>query len=151
MACWPTGAVIVAARERGLVHALTISSFTSVSVDPLLVLVCVRQSSRILPMIERSGTFSVSVLAAGQDAVSAHFASPDREPAPVQPHLSDAIGELPGVDGALALLACAVESMHPKGDHTIVIGRVTRARACDSGQPLVYCRRGYHHLATCAS
>jgi flavin reductase (DIM6/NTAB) family NADH-FMN oxidoreductase RutF len=136
---------IVTTRAQGLVHGITASSFASLSLDPPLVLVCVGNRSRILPMIDRAGAFAVSVLASEQHAASRYFAAPGREPAPafagVDVELAD--GGLPLIRDALAQLTCRLHAAIVQGDHTIVVGRVLGASARADRRPLLYHRRRY--------
>jgi len=145
---WAAGVTVVTTRDSGLVYGITVSSFSSLSVDPLLVLVCLANSNRLPGMIESSQKFAVSILAEGQDKLSAWFSTSGREPVP---HFED-FGTIemhtgsPIIDGAIAHLDCEVEHLIPGGDHTIAVGRVVGA-AFDAGRkPLLYFRRGYRTL-----
>src|SRR5690349_13755757 len=82
MSAWATGVSVVATRADELEYGVTVSSFTSLSLDPPLVLVCLQNKSAILPMIEQVRGFSVSMLAHGQAAESKQFAGSGREPTP---------------------------------------------------------------------
>ena len=147
LAAWASGVAVVGARDAADDHGTTVSSFTSVSIDPPLVLVSLASSARILPPIDASGRFSVSVLAADQQAASTHLATRGRAPGfgPVPTvRLHD---DLPGVAGALAHLTCEVEARISQGDHTLLVGRVTSASADHTLRPaLVYHQRGYRTL-----
>jgi 3-hydroxy-9,10-secoandrosta-1,3,5(10)-triene-9,17-dione monooxygenase reductase component len=153
LASWASGVAVVATRAGGLIHGLTVSSFTSLSLDPPLVLACLANTTRVLPMITAAGAFSVSVLDREQEATSNYFASPTREPAHELAHIDPAPfgavageGGLPVVADALAHLACTLHAAPVQGDHTIIIGRVTAARARPDGAPLLYHRRRYRQL-----
>jgi flavin reductase (DIM6/NTAB) family NADH-FMN oxidoreductase RutF len=80
LAAWASGVAVVGARDAEGDHGTTVSSFTSVSIDPPLVLVSLASSARILPPIDASGRFSVSVLAADQQGASTHLATRGRAP-----------------------------------------------------------------------
>ena len=80
LSAWASGASVVTTRADGLAYGLTVSSFTSVSLDPPLVLVCLGHGNRMVEMITRSQRFAVSLLAREQEEASNHFASRGREP-----------------------------------------------------------------------
>jgi 3-hydroxy-9,10-secoandrosta-1,3,5(10)-triene-9,17-dione monooxygenase reductase component len=148
---WATGVTVVTARQDEQVFGLTVSSFSSVSLDPPLVLFCVSSGHRLVDMIRASGGFSVSLLAADQEATSNACARSGREPGPtiegveIEPGCADGA---PVVAGALASLRCALHGVHEGGDHDIVLGRVIAAEAPDGARgPLLYWRRGYRLLA----
>lgn len=144
---WAAGVTVVTTRQGDLVYGITVSSFSSLSMDPLLVLVCLADSNRLPRMIEESGRFAVSILAAGQGDVSAIFAMSGREPTrdfgidTVVMHTG-----APVISGCIAALDCELERAVPGGDHTIMIGRVVAASADGTKLPLVYYRRGYRDL-----
>ena len=148
---WATGVTVVTAREGEQVLGLTVSSFSSVSLDPPLVLFCVASGHRLVDMIRASGGFAVSLLADDQEAASNACARSGREPGPaiggveLQPA---GAGRAPVLVGALAWLRCALHGVLDGGDHHIVVGRVTAAEAPDGARgPLLYWRRGYRRLA----
>lgn len=145
---WASGVAIVAAHDAGLAEGTTVSSFTSLSLDPPLVLVCLAPAARVVGTIRRSNRFTVSVLAADQEAASRHFAARGRDPqsgfGPIQ--AARAPDGQPVVAGAAAYLACALEAIIPQGDHHIFIGRVEHAAADEARAPLLYFRRGYRQV-----
>lgn len=142
---WASGIAIVAVRHPAGVKALTASSFSALSLDPPLVLCCLSLNSRTLPILKEEGRFTVSILAEGQEEVSAHFAgasSPRLERNPPFPPRGD-----PAVEGSLAALACRLWRVYPGGDHEIVVGEVERVYLGAEERPLLYWRRAYRHLA----
>jgi flavin reductase (DIM6/NTAB) family NADH-FMN oxidoreductase RutF len=124
---------------------LTASAFTSVSLDPPLVLVCVDHKSQSYPALRERGRFAVNILGLEQEAVSQRFASTRLDKFDGVPHRLGDLG-LPLIDGALAQLECATVSTHVEGDHTIFVGRVERAHL-GSGEPLIYYRGRYDRLS----
>src|SRR5579871_6122320 len=83
MGSFPTGVTIVTvACDDGTMHGMTVNSFSSVSLDPMLVLVCLDETSRVLGLIQRAGAFVVNVLSAGQRDVSHWFANRHRPAGP---------------------------------------------------------------------
>jgi flavin reductase (DIM6/NTAB) family NADH-FMN oxidoreductase RutF len=138
-----TGVTVVTATGPDGPAGLTTNAFTSLSLDPPLVLVCFDHASRTLPVIRASGRFAVNVLRAGQEDVAAVFAS-RRVAAEKFAEVTHAEAHgLPVLDGALAWLACEVAELVPGGDHTIGIGRVVALDGDAEGEPLVFFRGGY--------
>lgn len=144
-----TGVTVVTA-ERGphLVHGMTANSFTSVSLDPLLILICVDEDAKMLPLIKRHKRFGVNILKENQRAISEYFAQKE-ESAEIERRLGidyrwTADG-VPLLDDALAHLTCEVASSYNAGDHTIFIAEVARVEVFD-GQPLLYFRGEYRRI-----
>ncbi|MEM9726022.1 MAG: flavin reductase family protein [Pseudomonadota bacterium] len=124
MAQAPSGVTVTTAAHGGEAHGLTVSSFTSVSLEPLLCLVCIQKSSVALPMIERSGRFAVHVLGADQEDDAQFFAS-----APPEARLSRmgvAAGQAPRLERFLVRFSFDLFEMRPAGDHRIVLGEARR-------------------------
>ena len=144
MAGWASGVSVVTTRADGLAYGLTVSSFSSVSLDPPIVSVCLGQGNRLADMIRTSRRLAISLLARDQESVSNHFASRGREPGAdlAVPTVSSDDG-IPIVEGALGWLVCDVHDMTAVGDHTVVFGQVTEAGAAEEGSPLLYWSRAY--------
>jgi 3-hydroxy-9,10-secoandrosta-1,3,5(10)-triene-9,17-dione monooxygenase reductase component len=124
---------------------LTTNAVTSLSLDPLLLLVCFDGASRTLPLVRQSGRFAVNVLAKGQDELARIFASKrvHAEKFAAVSHDTAANG-VPVLDGTLAWIACDVRELLPGGDHTIGIGAVTDAWADpEPREPLVFFNGAY--------
>jgi flavin reductase (NADH) len=137
---WSSGvAVLTAADGAGGTAATTVSSFTSVSLDPPLVLVALSTKSRTLRRIEATARFAVSVLSAHQRDVAEQCARLDA----VDQALFDEAGH---VRGALAMLACGVHDIRAYGDHLVVVGEVSMARRNEHDAPLLYWNRDYRAL-----
>jgi 4-nitrophenol 2-monooxygenase / 4-nitrocatechol 4-monooxygenase, reductase component len=130
---------------------LTASSFTSVSLEPPLILVCVSQKAHSYPAIKAAGRFAVNILCIGQEAVSRRFATAPaasgHEKFVDLAYRPGAVG-LPILDEALAALECTVVHAYPGGDHTIFVGQVEAVDVReDSGrEPLLYFRGKYSRL-----
>ncbi len=142
-----TGVAIVTCNGPDGPAGLTTNAVTSVSLDPLLLLVCFDNASRTLPAVRDAGRFAVNVLRAGQDDLARVFASKRgaREKFDAATHM--VAHGVPVLDGALAWLACDLEAMHPAGDHTIGIGAITHMDADPDGEPLVWFRGEYGTFA----
>lgn len=139
LARWPSGVTVVAAEWDGKRRGMTASSFSSVSLEPPLILVCIGEDAHLLPVLERSGRFAVNILAEGQERISDHFAGkpiPNLEP----------LGPDLAIAGALATLYCTVWQLYPGGDHRIVVGQVEDIRLGEAGKPIVYWNRGYRSI-----
>jgi len=120
-----TGVAVVTCDGPDGPSGLTTNAVSSLSLDPLLLLVCFDNASRTLAAVRGSGRFAVNVLRAGQEELAAVFASKR-----VQAEKFEAVTHriehaLPVLDDALAWIACDVHELHPAGDHTIGIGAVT--------------------------
>jgi flavin reductase (DIM6/NTAB) family NADH-FMN oxidoreductase RutF len=135
-AAWPTGiAVVTGTDQNGGPVGLAVNSFTSLSLEPPLVLFCAALSSTTWPHIRGTGRFAVNVLAADQQPVARVFARSGGD------KFSDLAWEfrdgLPELDGTTAVLRCSLASVHPGGDHEIAVGRVESVDA-PGAAPLVF-------------
>jgi len=144
---FPSGVTALSIRVPEGVGAMTIASFASVAMQPVLVAVMISDQSGFIPRIEKAGAFAVNVLAEEQADVSIRFADDSREvitpelPVPAR----DGVTGSPLIEGALAHIECRLEAVHRAGDHGIVVGRVVHAQSRE-GTPLVYWRSAYRRL-----
>jgi flavin reductase (DIM6/NTAB) family NADH-FMN oxidoreductase RutF len=145
---WASGVTIVTTRAGEEIAGMTASSFTSVSLDPPLVLVCADKASNTLPVIAAAGVFAVNVLAECQHELSARFALAGNEALRFEglPVRSGPTGS-PWLPGALAVLDCRIVATHEAGDHVIFVGAVEAIETDDEQAPLVYYDGGYRRLA----
>lgn len=134
---YPTGvAVVTALRADGEPVGLTVNSFTSVSLEPPLILWCLDNNSPNLAVFERAAHFAVNVLAAEQGWIATRFAKPvDDKFGGVDWRAGD--HGLPVLAETVACLTCRTYSEHPGGDHVILLGEV-EAFTHAPGDPLVY-------------
>lgn len=139
-----TGVTIVTTRDGAGDHGMTVSAFSSLSLEPPLVLVCVAHDATMAPVMATSSDFVVNILSDTQEALSRRFAS----------KLDDrfaGIGftrgerEIVILDDVLAWMECHVVHRYVEGDHTIIVGGVDRAGVRDA-RPLLYYRGGYAQL-----
>jgi flavin reductase (DIM6/NTAB) family NADH-FMN oxidoreductase RutF len=122
-----TGVTVVTTICSGRPHGLTVSAFCSVSLDPLLVLVSLQQSSQTLAVIDQSGCFAVNVLAAHQHPLAVRFASRDRQSkifSDIPHHRGVRMRDVALFDEALARVECRVAGRYPGGDHVLLLGQV---------------------------
>jgi flavin reductase len=150
MGSFPTGVTVVTvASDDGNMHGVTVNSFSSVSLDPMLVLICLDETSRAVGLIERAGAFVVNVLSAGQQDVSGWFADRHR---PVGSAMFDAVPLEPGVTGcpvlagAAASFDCRLRQSYRAGDHLIVLGEVVALVYRPRLEPLIFHAGTYKSL-----
>jgi flavin reductase (DIM6/NTAB) family NADH-FMN oxidoreductase RutF len=143
-----TGVTVVTAIAEGQRGGMTVSSFTSVSLEPPTVLVCLNKTTLTHDLVLRSGAYAISLLALGQDAVSNRFAGFD--PAVVEHdqrfegiEVATAETGSPLIVGAVGWLDCRVNAMHETHTHTVFIAEVIYAYAQPDQPPLVYFNRNY--------
>jgi 3-hydroxy-9,10-secoandrosta-1,3,5(10)-triene-9,17-dione monooxygenase reductase component len=142
-----TGVAVVTALDGDAAVGMTTNALCSLSLDPLLILVCFDNTARTLAVVRRTGRFAVNVLRAGQEHVSGRFASKlplDRKFAAVDYRLEDG---LPILTGALAWVTCELAELLPGGDHTIGVGAVAEMGQGE-GDALVWYRGAYTSVAT---
>ena len=136
--------VITTHDENGDDHGMTASAFSSLSLDPPLVLVCIANDATIAPVLAQASTFAVNMLTDAQELLSQRFAGKvdDRFTgiACTRGTLGDVL-----LDEVLAWMQCRVVARHPAGDHVILVGQVEFADARDA-RPLLYYRGGYAQL-----
>lgn len=141
-----TGVAVVTAQSAEGPVGMTANALCSLSLDPLLLLVCIDNSARTLAPIEATGRFAVNVLRAEQHSLADAFASKDTK----QVHFAGAPWRLheavPVLEEALAWLVCDLRELHPGGDHTIGIGAVTEMDHDARGRPLVWYEGRYAAL-----
>ena len=141
--------VVTAERSPGRVHGMTANSFTSVSLDPPLILICVSHAAQLLPMVKRQKRFGVNILKNNQRAISEYFARTE-ESADTEKQLGIRYRwtekGIPLLEDALVNLTCNVVDSHVAGDHTIFIAEVESVEIYD-GEPLLYLRGNYRHVA----
>jgi flavin reductase (DIM6/NTAB) family NADH-FMN oxidoreductase RutF len=133
-----TGVTVIATENGGAVHAMTANSFTSLSLDPPLVLFCAGKRTKMGGLVRDAARFSVNILARTQQDVSSYFAGAWKQPEP-PPFAFDSWEGVPRLGGCAATLACEVHAIQEGGDHWIVIGRVIGvARSDPALVPLVF-------------
>lgn len=144
--CFPSGVTAVCGMLDGAPVGMVASSFTSVSLDPPLVSICVQDTSRTWPRLRRCTRLGVSVLAADHDATVRKLASKEGDRfAGVAWDVADGGAVL--LHGATAWLGCSVQAELPAGDHTIVLLRIHGLRAQPEATPLVFHGSRFRTLA----
>ena len=147
MGKFATGVVVATCvRPDGGYQALTVNSFTSVSLKPALVLWCIENKATAYPYFMESDSYALSVLAAGDAHLSNRFAAYDPDPlAASEIELWDTGAPL--LKARIAGFDCRIHRRHKAGDHVILVGEVVRFDSND-GAPLVYYASAYHEGLT---
>lgn len=141
-----SGVTVVTRRlPDGAPYGMTVSSFTSVSLDPPLILVCIDRSARFLRDLSSEQAFAVNILSEEQQHVAARFADRKEEDRFCGVHWSEGWKAVPLVSGVVATFTCRLQQKVEGGDHFILIGEVQEIHR-HKGSPLVWCDRGYHCL-----
>lgn len=146
MAQFVTGVTVMTTRAGEAPHGMTANAVASVSLDPLLVLVCVDRTTHMARMVRESGVFALSILAADQEGLSNRFADRDR---PMGAAQFAGVPTATGTTGALVLaeslawVDCRVWAIHDGGDHEIVVGEVVDLDVGRDVPPLGYFRSAY--------
>jgi flavin reductase len=132
---------VITTRGEDHAYGMTATAFSSVSLDPPLVLVCVKSNAEGAGIIAGNGVFAVNILAADQEPVSNYFASRDRprgrDAFKDVPHATVATGS-PRIDGVVAYLDCRLAETHESGDHLIFIGEVLALDVDPEAEPLLF-------------
>lgn len=138
-----SGVTVVLVDDEAGLHGMTASAFTSVSLDPPLVLVAVAKKAHMHARLAAGGRFSISLLSAEQEAVSNHFAG---RPGPIpEGTITRDAAARPVVAGALAWIGCVLHQAVDAGDHSLFLGRVEGIEVFD-GNPLGYWSGAYRRI-----
>ncbi len=144
MGQFTTGVTVVTIPEADTVHGMTANSFTSVSLEPPLILISIDKRARAHEMVEHVGRFGVTILNDSQQGVSNHFAGkPDEK---VEAELVfEWFGDVPVLSEGLARIACQLWATYDGGDHTLFLGLVEKMER-DGGEPLLYFQGNYRRI-----
>lgn len=135
-----TGVTVVSVATDDGVHGMTANSFSSVSLDPPLVLVCIDKTRQSHALVQEKGRFGMSILAEDQQPISNWFAGRREHAVDVRWRRTGV--ETPVLEGALAWFDCSLAHAYDGGDHTIFVGQVERFQA-DGGTPLLFFKGRY--------
>ncbi len=148
MRAWTTGVVIVTSIHEGQQYGMTVNSFTSISLEPPLILVTLKKLTHTHDLVVKSGQFAVTILSAEQRELSERFAGKvpnilDRfEGVQTERLFSD----MPVFKNGMAYLHCRVVNSMPVGENTLFVAQVIAAHGEGEGNPLVYHNREYWRL-----
>ncbi len=140
--------VITTVDDQGQPHAMTANAFTSVCLEPPVVLVCVAHSTNTYGFLERMGRFGVNILRQEQEDLGAYFAKrPEDRQEDVSYSYSTAEQGVPFLDYSMVCLGCHVIGSHVYGDHTIYLGEVKEIHQNDSSVPLMFFKSRWYNPA----
>jgi flavin reductase (DIM6/NTAB) family NADH-FMN oxidoreductase RutF len=149
MGVFATGVSIITVDLDGEIHGMTANALTSVSLDPLLLLVCVDRGARTHSHLHARKRFGINILAENQQPISEYFArtlqSQHDAEAKAGARFERTKHGTPVLHGALAYLECCLQSTHPAGDHTIFIAEVEDV-VVREGEPLLFFRGNYRKI-----
>jgi flavin reductase (DIM6/NTAB) family NADH-FMN oxidoreductase RutF len=148
MRAWTTGVTVVTATYDGQKYGMTVNSFTSISLEPPLVALALKKLTHTHELVEKSGEFAVTILAANQKEYSDRFAGK-------HPEIKDRFEGVPTetlsinaplLKGGIAYYNCRVVNSMPVGENTLFVAEVIAAQGDGTGEPLVYHNRVYWKL-----
>lgn len=139
--------LITAVNEEGEALALTANSFSSVSLDPPLVLWSLQNNSDVFSLYSSAKHYAINVLAGNQQELSSRYARKGDHLLDPEHFTPGERGGAPLINGALVQFECSLEATHPGGDHLIIVGRVQAMHALAEGEPLVFYSGAYRALA----
>ena len=149
MGCFATGVTTITVDLEGEVHGMTANAFASVSLDPMLVLVCVDHTTRTHAHLHAKKRFGINVLCQGQKAISEYYARPERTHENAEAEAGARFERTkhgtPVLQGSLAYLECRLDLAQVAGDHTIFIAEVEDV-VVREGQPLLFFRGKYRKV-----
>jgi flavin reductase (DIM6/NTAB) family NADH-FMN oxidoreductase RutF len=142
---FPSGVTVVTTKAGdGSDQGMTVSAFSSVSLDPPLVLICIEKTASAYDALTAAPGFVVNILSVSQEQIARRFSIVDIDRFEGVGYSRSPNG-LAVLDDVLGVIECATFAMHDAGDHTIIVGEVEAARA-QNGTPLLYYRGGYAQL-----
>jgi flavin reductase (DIM6/NTAB) family NADH-FMN oxidoreductase RutF len=141
-----TGVAVITGSGPAGTGGMTANALCSLSLDPLLALVCFENQARTLPIVREARRFGVNVLGAEQEHLAGVFASKLPESEKLEGVDHRLVNGVPVIEGALAWAACELRELIGGGDHTIAIGEVL-AMGLGGGEPLLWYGGGYRKLA----
>lgn len=149
MSKFATGATVVTTKDdHGQPHSMTANSFTSVCLEPPVVLICIAHSTHTYKYLEQAGWFGINVLGEGQEAQGAYFARrPADRKGDVAYSYTQSQDGIPVLEGSMAFFGCQVIQSHVCGDHTIYLGEVKEVRQGHDAAPLLFYRSRWYHPA----
>lgn len=150
MRSWATGVAIVTAGSHESSHGMTVSSFTSVSLTPPIILVSIEATTRTHQIIQRETRFAVSILQASQEELSNRFAGqvPDTDNRFAEGLFSETSNGIPYPHDCLAVMECKVIQAISAGTHTVFLAEVEDGSVLNSSAPLLYFNQAYRKLSS---
>jgi flavin reductase (DIM6/NTAB) family NADH-FMN oxidoreductase RutF len=148
-----SGVTVITTGREGAYHGMTASAFSSLSLEPPLILVCIDRQAETLPILLETGAFNVNILNEDQEHLSRSFAAKDSPEAHGLANVDYEVGEmgLPLLHDTLAFFECRIAEHLDGGDHVILVGEVVNAGAREELEPLMYYRGRYRHFDNLAA
>ena len=146
LGCFPTGVAVVTVAAGAEPIGITVNSFTSVSLEPPLILWCLKRESNRHHGFASAAGYTISLLGTEHQSVSSRLSRPGEHRLHGLALLETELGP-PALADSLAIFECVREATYPGGDHDILLGRVARFACREAGQPLVYYRGRYGALS----
>lgn len=143
MGSFAAGVTVVTACHDGRLVGTTVSAFSSVSMDPPLVMVCLKRDSRTLAALSQARTFCVNILAQEQGDLAYRFAESGADDRFALTAVEAGVCGAPLLAGSVAAVECQLHAAHDGGDHEILVGRVLRVVTDETKTPLVYVRGAF--------
>ena len=140
-----SGVTVITTGRDGNTHGMTASSFSSLSLDPPLILVCFDLTAATLAAVDAAGAFVVNILGSEQEQISRQFASRGAHHLDGVEYSTGELG-LPIIEGSIAHFECRVARQHLEGDHVILVGEVIAGGVDRTDDPLLYFRGSYREL-----
>ncbi|HEX3628991.1 MAG TPA: flavin reductase family protein [Candidatus Dormibacteraeota bacterium] len=143
-----TSVTVMTTAAADRLHGMTVSAFSSVSLEPLLILVCVERSTVMHRLVLESRSFAVNILDERSESTARFFADNARLSAPEFREGTYRLGQTgsPILKEATGYLEATIHGTHPAGDHTIIVGEVVALQITSEEPPLIYYRSGYRQL-----
>ena len=148
MRAWTTGVTVVTAKYNGQQYGMTVNSFTSISLEPPLVSLALRQLTHTHDLVERSGEFAVTILSVHQKELSDRFAGkfPEIKDRFEGVDTETLVLDAPLLKGGVAYFNCRVVNSVEVGENTLFVAEVIAVHGEGEGDPLVYHNRVYHRI-----
>ena len=140
MGSFPAGVTVVTACHEGRLVGTTVSAFSSVSMDPPLIMVCLKRDSRTLAALKPAERFCVNILAREQGDLAYRFAKSGADDRFALTAVEAGVSGAPLLAGCVTAIECELSAAHDGGDHEILVGRVLRVVTDETKTPLVYVR-----------
>ena len=141
--------VITTVDDEGQPHSMTANSFTSVCMEPPVVLVCVAHGTNTFGFLEKVGRFGVNILRKEQEELGGYFAKrPEDRQGGVEYSYTPGKDGVPYLNDSMVFLACHVVGTHVYGDHTIFLGEVDEVQQHESGKPLMFYRSRWYDASS---
>jgi flavin reductase (DIM6/NTAB) family NADH-FMN oxidoreductase RutF len=143
-----SGVTLITYRDESFLSGITVSSFTSLSLDPPLILFNIHKTSSSHDKLLASKGFAVHILSSEQESISNQFSSPKTDRNEILKSLNPKyIEDIPVLESSLSYLVCSNHKTYEGGDHTIFVGLVNHSHTNEDKSPLLYYNKGYRKFS----